>query len=62
MDTCIYVAESLHCSSEIITTLLTDCTPVLKKFRLVEFFCNYLKYFSHKSNIAETHKSNAVEL
>ena len=27
MDTCICTAESLHCSSEAITTLLVDYTP-----------------------------------
>ena len=36
MDTCIRMAESLHCSHETITTLLIDCTPIqnkkLKKF------------------------------
>ena len=28
MDTCIHMAESLHCSPETITTLLTDHTPI----------------------------------
>ena len=27
MDTCIYIAESLHCSPETITTLLIGYTP-----------------------------------
>ena len=28
MDTCICMAESFHCSSETITTLLTGYTPI----------------------------------
>jgi len=28
MDTCIYMAESLCCPSETITTLLIGCTPI----------------------------------
>ena len=28
MDTCIYMAESLHCSPETVTTLLIGYTPV----------------------------------
>ena len=28
MDTCICMAESLHCSSETITTLLISCTAI----------------------------------
>ena len=28
MDACIWMAESLHCSTEIITTLLTDHTAI----------------------------------
>ena len=31
MDACICMAESLHCSPETITTLLTGCTPIQKK-------------------------------
>ena len=37
-DTCRCLAESLHCSSETITTLLTDCTPVLKNLSCQNFF------------------------
>ena len=34
-DTCIYMAESLHCSPETITTLLIDYTPIQnKKFKV----------------------------
>ena len=34
MDTCIYMAQSLPCSPETITTLLISCTPIQsKKFR-----------------------------
>ena len=32
VDTCIYMAESLHSSSEIITTLLMGCTQYKIKF------------------------------
>ena len=32
MDTCIFMAESLHCSPETITTLLIGCTPILNVF------------------------------
>ena len=31
VDTCICMAESLHCSPEIITTLLVSYTPIQKK-------------------------------
>ena len=31
MDTCICMAESLHCSRETITTLLIDYTPIQNK-------------------------------
>ena len=31
MDICIYMAESFHCSPEIITTLLTGYTPIQNK-------------------------------
>ena len=31
MDTCICMAESLYCSSETITTLLFDYTPIQNK-------------------------------
>ena len=31
MDTCICIAESLHCSPETITTLLTGYTPIQNK-------------------------------
>ena len=31
MDTCICMAESLHCSHETITTLLTGYTPIQSK-------------------------------
>ena len=31
MDTCIHMAESLHCSPETITTLLTDFNPIQNK-------------------------------
>ena len=35
MDTCICVAESLPCSPETVTTLLTGCTPIYsKKFKI----------------------------
>ena len=32
MNTCIRMAESLHCSPETMTTLLIDCTPVKNVF------------------------------
>ena len=32
MDTCVYMGESLHCSSETITVLLIGYTPILKIF------------------------------
>ena len=31
MDTCIFMAESLHCSPETITILLIDYTPIQNK-------------------------------
>ena len=31
MDTCVCMAESLHCSPETITTLLTGYTPIQNK-------------------------------
>ena len=31
MDTCIYMVESVHCSPETITTLLTGCIPIQNK-------------------------------
>ena len=31
MDICIYIAESLHCSPETITTLLIGYTPIQNK-------------------------------
>ena len=31
MDTCIYMAQSLPCSPETITTLLISCTPIQNK-------------------------------
>ena len=35
MDTCMCTAESLHCSSETITTLLISDTPIQnKKFKV----------------------------
>ena len=32
METCICMAESLHCSPEMITILLVGCTPVQNHF------------------------------
>ena len=32
MDTCIGMAESIHCSPETITTLLISCTPIQNVF------------------------------
>ena len=32
MNICIFMAESLHCSPETITTLLIACTPILNVF------------------------------
>ena len=54
MDTCICMAESLHCSPETITTLLTGCIPIQnkklggggnakKKKKVVEHLLPYLK-------------------
>ena len=31
MDTCIYMAESLHCSPETVIILLIGCTPIKNK-------------------------------
>ena len=38
IDTCICMAESLHCSPEIITTLLISYTPIQNKKVLFCFF------------------------
>ena len=48
MDTCIYVAESLHCSSETITTLLIDYTPIQnKKLKKKKMWYTYtIEYYS----------------
>ena len=51
MDTCICMAESLHCSSETTTTLLIGSTPVQKeKFKVWE-----------KTNLVLETKAHIVE-
>ena len=43
MDTCICMAESLHCSPETATTLLIGHTPIQnKKFRKKDSLCEVL--------------------
>ena len=58
MNTCICMTDSLHCSSESITTLLMSYTPIQNK----QFFKNHLKgarrpeYFSKEdTGIANRH-------
>ena len=48
MDTCIYIAESLHCSPETITTLLIDYTPIQnKKLKKKKMWYTYtIEYYS----------------
>ena len=52
MDTCICMAESLHCSAETITTLLIDYTPVQnKKLKKIKISYVSLRYESSEDVI-----------
>ena len=52
MDTCICMAESLHCSRETITSLLIDYTPVQnKKLKKIKRSYVFLRYESSEDVI-----------
>ena len=42
MDTCVSVTESLHGSSETITTLLKGYTPIQNKVYIYIYICIYI--------------------
>jgi len=46
MDTCIYMAESLHCSSETVTTLLISYIPIQNEFLKKDFLAEVTTYLS----------------
>ena len=49
MDTCVCMAESLHCPPEIMTTLLIGCTPIQNTF----FFLIYFNEQNRQKSVSE---------
>ena len=62
MGTCICITESLHCSPEIVTTLLTSYTPTQNKKLRKYFFLNGAGKIGYSQALSHTTHKNELKM